>query len=401
MPNSQIIDRLSKHILIDGFHIVVDPFLSSGSWIVDVEGKKYLDCYSQFASQPLGWNHEALLEASHELGDVAMHKLANSDMYSREYADFVEKFSEITPDFKYYFFIDGGALGVENALKAAFDWKAKKLGYTHTVDINNLDVFHLKNAFHGRTGYTLSLTNTTPEKTALFPKFKWTTIEPNWQSIKTHMHKDVAAIIVEPIQGEGGDNHFPQEFFRNLRLIADANDCLLIFDEVQTGMGTTGKMWAYEHFGIVPDMMCFGKKSQVCGFCSTERIDEVEDNVFHSSGRINSTWGGNIVDMVRFNYIVEAIQKYDLVNNAKEVGKDLLWGLRRIPTIDNVRGRGLMIAFDLPDTNVRDIVLSILSSDMLALTCGEKSIRLRPPLTFSKEDADLACKYIEGALNRL
>ena len=401
MPNSQIIDRLSKHILTDGFHIVVDPFLSSGSWIVDTEGKKYLDCYSQFASQPLGWNHEALLDAGHKLGDVAMHKLANSDMYSREYADFVEKFSEITPDFKYYFFIDGGALGVENALKAAFDWKAKKLGYSHTVDINNLDVFHLTNAFHGRTGYTLSLTNTTPEKTALFPKFKWTTVEPDWRNIKDRMHKEVAAIIIEPIQGEGGDNHFPPKFFTNLRRIADENDCMLIFDEVQTGMGTTGKMWAYEHFGVVPDMMCFGKKSQVCGFCSTERIDEVESNVFHTSGRINSTWGGNIVDMARFNHIVDAIQKYDLVNNAQEVGKHFLWNLRSLPVIDNVRGRGLMVAFDFSEEYVRDLAMAMLSKNMLALKCGKKSIRLRPPLTFSIQDADTACSFIREAITEL
>ena len=252
MPNTKAIETLEKYILVDGFHVVIDQQRSLGSVVVDLDtGKEYLDCYSQFASQPLGWKHSALIQAQKEMGAVGRVKMANSDMYSEDYAQFVEKFSEITPDFKHYFFIDGGALGVENALKAAFDWKAKKLGYSSTVDINNLDIFHLKNAFHGRTGYTLSLTNTTPEKTALFPKFKWTTTEPNWEDIEKRIHSEVAAIIVEPIQGEGGDNHFPPVFFKNLRRIADENDCLLIFDEVQTGMGLTGKMWAYEHFGIV------------------------------------------------------------------------------------------------------------------------------------------------------
>tara|TARA_R110002051_G_scaffold290547_3_gene354052 strand:+ start:707 stop:1714 length:1008 start_codon:yes stop_codon:yes gene_type:complete len=335
------------------------------------------------------------------MGLVGKVKLANSDMYSEVYADFVKDFSEITPDFKHYFFIDGGALGVENALKAAFDWKAKKLKYTHSLDINNLDVIHLKNAFHGRTGYTLSLTNTTPEKTALFPKFKWTTVEPNWEDVERHIHEDVAAIIVEPIQGEGGDNHFPKEFFTNLRRIADERDCLLIFDEVQTGMGLTGKMWAYEHFDVVPDMMCFGKKTQVCGFCSTERIDEVEDNVFNTSGRINSTWGGNIVDMVRFGYIAEAIKDEKLVKNAHTVGSRLLWLLRGIEGIDNVRGRGLMIAFDLPSSELRDRTMELLQENMLALKCGSSSIRLRPALTFSEKDADMACKYIKEAVKNL
>ena len=402
MSNSETIDILKDHILVDGFHIVVDQQKSFGSYIVDLNtGKRYLDCYSQFASQPLGWKHSALIRAQKEMGAVGRVKLANSDMYSSTYAEFVEKFSEITPDFKHYFFIDGGALGVENALKAAFDWKAKKLKYIHTVDINNLDVFHLKNAFHGRTGYTLSLTNTTPEKTALFPKFRWTTVEPDWEDIERRVHEEVAAIIIEPIQGEGGDNHFPIAFFKNLRRIADERECLLIFDEVQTGMGLTGKMWAYEHFDVVPDMMCFGKKTQVCGFCSTERIDEVKHNVFNTSGRINSTWGGNIVDMVRFNYIVDAINREDLIADVHDVGSHLLWSLRSIGEIDNVRGRGLMIAFDLPSSELRDRMVELLQENMLVLKCGSRSIRLRPALTFSKEDANVACQYIKEAIENI
>ena len=402
MSNSKVIETLNEHVLVDGFHVVVDHNKSHDSYIVDLHtGNKYLDCYSQFASQPLGWNHEALNLAAEEMGRVGRVKIANSDMYSQEYATFVEKFSEITPDFKHYFFIDGGALGVENAIKAAFDWKAKKLGYKHTVDINNLDIFHLKNAFHGRTGYTLSLTNTTPEKTALFPKFRWTTVEPDWEDIERRMHEEVAAIIIEPIQGEGGDNHFPLEFFTNLRRIANERDCLLIFDEVQTGMGLTGKMWAYEHFNVVPDMMCFGKKAQVCGFCSTERIDEVEHNVFNTSGRINSTWGGNIVDMVRFRYIIDAVQKYDLIKNANDVGRHLIWCLRTIPRIDNVRGRGLMIAFDLPNSELRNRTMRLLQDNMMVLKSGAQSIRLRPPLTFSQKDAERACYLIKTAVEKL
>jgi len=401
MSNTQVIETLRENILVDGFHIVVDQTRSLGSYVVDLNtGKKYLDCYSQFASQPLGWKHSAMIKAQAEMGYAGRVKLANSDMYSEGYADFVEKFSEITPDFKHYFFIEGGALGVENALKAAFDWKAKKLKYTHAVDINNLDIFHLKNAFHGRTGYTLSLTNTTPEKTALFPKFKWTRVEPDWEDIERRIHGEVAAIIVEPIQGEGGDNHFPPVFFKNLRRIADEHECLLIFDEVQTGMGLTGKMWAYEHFDVVPDMMCFGKKTQVCGFCSTERIDEIEDNVFNTSGRINSTWGGNIVDMVRFRYIVDAIQKEKLVDNAHNIGAHLLWCLNTIRGLDNVRGKGLMIAFDLSSSELRDRMVELLQENMIVLKCGSRSIRLRPPLTFSDEDADTACRYIREALEK-
>ena len=400
MSNTSVIDKLSKHILVDGFHIAVNQKKSLGSWIVDLDGNKYLDCYSQFASQPLGWNHKVLVNAKQELGEVAMHKIANSDMYTEQYASFVEKFSGITPDFSHYFFIDGGALAVENALKAAFDWKAKKLGLTSDEDINTLDVFHLGNAFHGRTGYTLSLTNTTPEKTALFPKFQWNRI---WsiEDAEELMHDRVAAMVVEPIQGEGGDNHFVPELFPLMRKWADDNDAILIFDEVQTGVGLTGKMWCYEHFGIVPDMMCFGKKTQVCGFCSTDRIDEVEHNVFNDSGRINSTWGGNIVDMVRFSHIMDAIEEEKLIDNDHEVGSHLENALNNLDVISNVRGMGLMIAFDLDTPDLRDRMVSLLQEDMIVLKSGTHSIRLRPALTFSKQDADSAVTFISRAANKL
>ena len=400
MSNTSVIDKLSKHILVDGFHIAVNQKKSLGSWIVDLDGNKYLDCYSQFASQPLGWNHKVLVNAKQELGEVAMHKIANSDMYTEQYASFVEKFSGITPDISHYFFIDGGALAVENALKAAFDWKAKKLGLTSDEDINTLDVFHLGNAFHGRTGYTLSLTNTTPEKTALFPKFQWNRI---WsiEDEEELMHDRVAAMVVEPIQGEGGDNHFVPELFPLMRKWADDNDAILIFDEVQTGVGLTGNMWCYEHFGIVPDMMCFGKKTQVCGFCSTDRIDEVEHNVFNDSGRINSTWGGNIVDMVRFSHIMDAIEEEKLIDNAHEVGSHLENALNNLDVISNVRGMGLMIAFDLDTPDLRDRMVSLLQEDMIVLKSGTHSIRLRPALTFSKQDADSAVTFISRAANKL
>ena len=401
MPNPDIMSRLSKHILTDGFHVVVDPEESHGSWIIDAEtGQHFLDCYSQFASQPLGWNHPSLVSAQFHLGKAALHKLANSDMYSRDYVNFVEKFAEITPDFSHYFFIDGGALGVENALKAVFDWKAQKCGIRNQESINNLDVVHFYKAFHGRTGYTLSLTNTELNKTKRFPQFNWSTIY-DIDKLDQYMHHDVAAIVVEPIQGEGGDRHFDPQVFHELRSLADTYESMLIFDEVQTGLGATGRMWAYEHFGVIPDMMCFGKKTQVCGFCATERIDEVKENVFSTSGRINSTWGGNIVDMVRFQYIIDTIKKENLVVNAAQVGTHFMNALSDRKELKNVRGQGLMIAFDLDTTPKRDRLKDVLQKKMLVLTCGTKSIRLRPALTFSKEDADIACSFIDDAIYEL
>lgn len=422
MKSKDVMPTLKKHMLIDGFKHVVDFKKSQGSWFVDaVTGKKYLDCYSQFASQALGWNHPKLMEyisATNAISvvNVAGHKIANSDMYSEQYAEFVEEFASITPDFKYHFFIDGGALAVENCLKAAFDWKAQRGGLESDAGTNYINIIHLKEAFHGRTGYTLSLTNTGELKTKWFPKFSWSRVvnpkieypmdessvkmkeELSLMQVKSAMQSTiVAAIIIEPIQGEGGDNHFRKEYFQQLREYADKGDCLLILDEVQTGMGLTGKTWCYEHFGIVPDLIAFGKKTQVCGCAATERMDLVNDHVFRKSGRINSTWGGNIIDMVRATQIIRIIKEDNLIENAALVGRYLLEKLRGLP-LRNVRGRGLMIAFDLANTEERDKFVARLSENMLVLKSGSKSVRLRPHLTFTRDNADAAVDLIQKAI---
>ena len=409
---------LDKHILTDGFDIVVDLDKSNGSYLVDLNtGKKYLDCFSQFASQPLGWNHPKVVNQKDRLGRIALHKIANSDCYCEEYAEFVETFAANAPDFKHFFFIDGGALAVENTLKAAFDWKAKKLGIKDGQS-NELNVIYFKEAFHGRTGYTLSLTNnpTNNLKTRFFPKFNWTRVDNpkitfpqndakilNLEKMSLNETEAIlknnrtAAILMEPIQGEGGDNHFRKEFFQALRKLADKYEALLVMDEVQTGVGLTGKMWAYEHFGFVPDMIAFGKKTQVCGICSTDRIDEVPHNVFKISSRINSTWGGNLVDMTRCKIFLDIISEDNLIENSKEVGEYFLEKLKNLP-INNVRGRGLMIAFDLEDETKRDTFLQkLLKKGVLALSCGQKSVRVRPHLTFSKENVDEAIDIIESS----
>lgn len=415
---SKIHKNLSQFVLTDGFAHVADLKKSHGSWFVDANtGKEYLDCYSLHASQPLGWNHPKLNEHKKQLHNVVFHNLSNSDLYSDPYNQFVTDFSAITSDFSHYFFVSGGTLGVENALKAAFDWKAQKLGwddYHNEFDAEDqLDVIHLNEAFHGRSGYTLSMTNTGWVKTKWFPKFPWTRIlnpkitddvDINFQetfsldqaetALKT---KKVAAIILETIQGEGGDNHFRPEYFQALRDLANQYEAMLILDEVQTGVGLTGKMWAYQHYGIVPDMMCFGKKTQVCGFCCTKRIDEVPNNVFTVSGRINSTWGGNLVDMVRASIYFKIIQEDNLVENARVVGDYFLKQLSKLP-LANVRGRGLMLAFDLPDADSRDKFLAKLNERIFCLKCGNKSIRFRPHLTFTKDDVDVAVNAVKQLL---
>ena len=398
---------LSKYILADKNATTIDLDHSHGSWLVDDEGREKLDLFSQYASQPIGWNDPDVLSQRERLYRVAHHNIANPDCYTPEYAKFVETFASFCPNFKHFFFISGGTLGVENALKAAFDYKAKKNGWTGEKT-NKLDVIHFKHAFHGRSGYTLSLTNTTPDKTDNFPKFDWTRIDiPKDEDeddmildeiiSRLEMNDEVAAILVEPIQGEGGDNYFTEYFMLELRKIADCYDVMLILDEVQTGMGLTGKTWAYEHYNIIPDMISFGKKVQVCGVASTGKIDDIPDNVFKVKSRINSTWGGNLVDMVRSTIYMEIIKERNLIKNAQKVGNYFIDKLSEIG-LNNLRGKGLMIAFDLPSNNERNKFLERLSEKAIAIKCGEKSVRLRPHLTFGIEEADIAVELIAKSL---
>ncbi|MFC2131431.1 L-lysine 6-transaminase [Bacteroidota bacterium] len=410
-------DELQKYMLADGFDLILDLSSSKGPHIVDERNtKRFTDFFTCFASMPIGMNHPKITDDNFKsyLAEIALNKPSNSDIYTSAMATFVKTFFKIAvpEEFKYSFFISGGALAVENALKTAFDWKVRKNFNNGYKFERGHQVIHFKQAFHGRTGYTMSLTNTDPVKTEYFPKFDWPRItnpkitfplEENLEKILSsekmaideikntlvQNKDDIAAIIIEPIQGEGGDNHFRKEFLQQLRLLSDENDVLLIFDEVQTGVGITGKWWAYQNYDITPDIMAFGKKMQVCGILVTDRIDDVPDNVFHKSSRINSTWGGNLVDMVRSTRYLEIIEEENMLENVRTVGNELLSILKGLQLenpqlVSNSRGIGLFCAFNLPDAEIRTkIINNCYQNGLIILPCGEKSIRFRPPLNIT------------------
>ncbi|WP_454879364.1 L-lysine 6-transaminase [Sphingobacterium detergens] len=427
---SNVHERLSKHILADGFPLVMDMEKSHGSYVVDENGDEYLDMFSMFASMAVGYNHPHLVKHREFLGKMAVNKPAISDIYPKEFADFVDTFDRVAipKELPYAFFISGGALAVENALKAAFDWKTR-LNFAQGIQKEASQVIHFKQAFHGRSGYTLSLTNTQdPRKYMYFPKFNWPRIvnpkltypltsenisqtinveEKAIAEINQAIHdnpNDIACIIIEPIQGEGGDNHFRKEFFQQLRQICDKNEILLIFDEVQTGLGITGKMWAYQHYNVIPDVLAFGKKAQVCGIlASKEKFDQVEHHVFKESSRINSTFGGDFIDMLRFKLILEVIEQENLLVNAAEKGTYLKSKLQEvmkdIPQLSNLRGEGLFVALDFDSADSRnEFIKRAYANKLIMLGCGEKSIRFRPHLNISKEDIDKTIIIIEDSL---
>jgi L-lysine 6-transaminase len=421
---SKILETIEQHVLLDGFKVVVDLDKSRGPYLHNaVTNKRLIDLYGFFGSMPIGFNHPYFDNPAvqRDLLRAAKIKVANSDVYSEDYAEFVKTFERVVglPPLERYLFIEGGAMAVENCLKAAMDWKVRKNMAAGRGE-RGTQILHFRSAFHGRSGYTMSLTNTDPRKTDLFAKFDWPRVssphidfsvpesereanviareqkaEREIRDLIEQRSIDICAIIVEPIQGEGGDNHFRGEWLHKLRQICDENDILLIFDEVQCGMGATGRNWCCEHFDVMPDLLAFGKKAQVCGVMAGPRIDEVKDNAFRLSSRLNSTWGGNFTDMVRSTHFLRIIEEEHLVENAAKVGGYFLDQLRDLQKeealISAARGRGLFLAFDLPDAKTREeFWKGFFDLGVLTLRSGENSIRFRPPLDITAEVIDEA-----------
>ncbi|ORA15126.1 L-lysine 6-transaminase [Mycobacterium arosiense] len=431
---ARVHEVLARSILVDGFDFVLDLARSAGSYLYDArDGRRYLDMFTFFASSALGMNHPALVNDEQfrvELTRAALNKPSNSDVYSVAMARFVQTFARVLgdPALPHLFFVDGGALAVENALKVAFDWKSR-FNEARGIDPGlGTRVLHLRGAFHGRSGYTLSLTNTNPVTVDRFPTFDWPRIDAPFirpgldapamaaaeaeslrqarAAFRSHPH-DIACFVAEPIQGEGGDRHFRPEFFAAMRELCDEHDALLIFDEVQTGCGLTGTPWAYQQLGVQPDVVAFGKKTQVCGIMAGRRVDEVTDNVFAVSSRLNSTWGGNLADMVRARRILEVIEADDLFDHAAEQGAHLRECLDELAgefpgLVLDPRGRGLMCAFSLPSAADRDELLRLLwRRAVIVLPSGDDGVRFRPALTVSRAEIDAAIRAIRGALRAL
>jgi len=428
---------LGRHMLVDGYDLVLDLEKSHGRRLYDSRHDRwYLDLFSCFATLPVGLNHPRMKDPEflEKLTRAALANPTNADVYTVEMAEFVETFGRLAmPAYlPHLFLVAGGALGVENALKAAFDWKVRQNFRRGIREEKGHQVLHFRESFHGRSGYTLSLTNTAdPRKYEYFPKFDWPRIAPPKlrfpvdaaetervkqaeaeaiaaiQAAFQERKDDIACILIEPIQAEGGDNHFRGEFLRALRDLAHENLALLVFDEVQTGMGLTGRMWAHQHFDVRPDLLAFGKKTQVCGMMGGGWLDQEPENVFHVSSRLNSTWGGNLVDMVRSQRYLEIMEEERLVENAAHVGAHLRAGLERMQSarpelLTNARGRGLMCSIDFPDAATRDAVADrAYELGAIILPCGTRSLRFRPPLDITAREVDEALDLVSRAIDQV
>jgi L-lysine 6-transaminase len=423
---------LKRSILVEGYSFVLDLEKSHGQYLHDaITGTDYLDFFTFYASRPIRFDHPKLHEEEYlkRLALASRCKPSNGDIYTTFFGEFVETFrtTALGPNMLYLFFIDGGTLAVENALKAAFDWRVQK-NLAAGKGEKGSQVIHFEHAFHGRSGYCLTLTNTSDlRKTRYYPKFPWPRITSpaihhpiDASAIKeVAAHEelalrqiedayesagdDIACIIIEPIQCEGGDRHFRPSFLQKLRKICDDRGSLLIFDEVQTGMGSTGSWWYYEQLGVLPDIVAFAKKAQTGGIMASRKLDEV-DSVFQVKSRISSTFGGNLVDFVRSTRYLEIVKGENLLDNARKEGAFLKEGLEKIAQkndrMTNVRGVGVLLAFDLEDSQTRDrTIVRAQQEGLLVLPCGDHSVRLRPALDVQRRDSEAALGMLDRALS--
>jgi 4-aminobutyrate aminotransferase len=362
--------------------------------IKDIDGNTFLDFTSNIGTCPLGYSHSEIIEVLKEYSKNGIHKIAGQDFYCEEHAKIAQKVASIVPKNFKTFFINSGAEAVENAIKIAY----KKMGPLPGVSCTN--------AFHGRTLGALSFTFSKPIQKANFPelpvkkiKFCINDNDVEIDSIERLLRENkIAFILSEVIQGEGGCNVASKQFIKNLRKFANQYGVPLILDEVQSGMGRTGKWWAFEHYEVEPNIMSIAKALQV-GVTAYDKIfDPVERGV------LSSTWGaGSRIDMAVGTKIIDVINHDRLLSNATIRGDTLKKGLKEMvgkKGIIDVRGIGLMIGIEFDTIERRDNkLIELFKKGLLLLSAGQKTMRVMPPLTIGEEEVQKALVIMNEVLS--
>ncbi len=366
----------------------------AGCSITDVDGNSFLDFTSNIGSCPLGYSHPELLRILKEYSTNGVNKIAGQDFYCEEHIRLAKKLTGITPQESKVFFSNSGAEAVENALKIAY----KSMG-----PLPGISCF---NAFHGRTLGALTFTFSKPEQKANFPelqvkriKFYTDDSEMDMDGIESVLKNNkVAFILTEIIQGEGGMNVANKKFISCLRRYADEYGIPLIVDEVQSGVGRTGKWWSYEHYDIKPDITISAKALQVGATIYKKTLDPMEKGV------LSSTWGGgDRIDLALGAKIIDIIRREKLLNNARIMGEKIRRACHELVGkngIIGIRGIGLMIGIEFDDKNRRDKkLLNLFKNGLLLLPAGKKSVRIMPPLVIEKEQVEEGISIIHKTLS--
>jgi 4-aminobutyrate aminotransferase len=392
VKSSKVLNKLKE---INGGYSVPYPFVMSnkgeGCYFKDIDGNTFLDFGSQIATNPLGYNSLKRIVKRYKQYPI---KYAGQDFSVREHAELIEELIKITPKkLNAAFLINSGAEAVENAIKICMRKRAKtKFGVSFEKD------------FHGRTLGALSYTSSkeVQKKNYLSLPFKRIPFDDSCgdklESIikKEGSKENVGFVIMEVIQGEGGYNIASKKMIKDIRKITKENKIPLICDEVQSGMGRTGKWWAFENFNIVPDVISSAKALQVGATISSKDMFPGE------AGAISSTWGGGaIIDLALGIEIINIIKRKKLLIHVNKMGWYLRKRLNEVEELENIRGLGLMDAFDLPNIRKRDdIILECLKNGLVLLGCGDKSVRVIPSYVVKKKDIDIGVDIIEKSVKK-
>jgi len=364
--------------------------------VVDIDGNEFLDFTSNIGSSPLGYGHPDIMKVRAKYAKIGNYKIAGQDFYCEEHAEISKKLLSIISGNYKIFFCNSGTEAVENSIKLAY----KKMG--------PLPAISCMNAFHGRTLGALSFTSSKPEQKQNFPQFPTFRIKfctgKDTQDVETTeallKENKIAFIITETIQGEGGYNIASKEFIKNLRRLATKYSVPLILDEVQSGLGRTGKWWAFEHYDVKPDIMSMSKSLQVGAAVYEKRYEPKQRGV------LSSTWGGgDRIAMATGAKIIEVIRRDKLLDNVSKRGKELKKGLDEMTGkhgIIDVRGLGLMIGIEFENKTLRDkLVQEMFKKHLLILGAGKKSIRLIPSLIITKEQVQQGLEIMYDVFSKI
>lgn len=371
-----------------------------GCFLQDIDENVYLDFNSSICTHNVGYSHPEIMKVIQEYTNLGAQKIAGQDFYNEEAVRLAEKLVKITPrNLTKALFINSGAEAVENAIKLAYRKKGPLPGIACT------------GAFHGRTLGALSFTDSKAVQKKNFPevnneliKFCMDDKDPDINQLEEIIKREAepAFVIVECIQGEGGYRVASKKFIKTLRKVTKRYDVPLIIDEIQSGMGRTGKWWSFEHYGVKPDIMTAGKSLQVGATITSKKYDP------HEPGAVSSTWGGgHRLDLAIGLKTIEIIEKEKLMKNAKKMGKYFMKRLKELKEkypekILDVRGLGLMIGIEIVNEKLRDkIVKEAFKQGLLLLGCGFRSIRIAPPLIINESEADHGLFILERIMRSL
>ncbi len=375
------------------FGINVDFQKSHGLYLHDrTTNRQFLDFFGMYASLPLGYNHPIFKTPQFidEYLIASSLKINNCEFVSDETLEFDQLFTDYAGVgiFKNIHYSCTGALAVEAAIKTCIQYKR----------FHEPKILSFHNSFHGINSYGAFVTSRFPgadRRLDGLPETFSIKIDPDLDLVEENLKRgDITCMLVEPIQCSAGDIHHSKSFFQELRRLCDLYDVPLVFDEIQIGFGGTGKLWFFQHLDIVPDIVIFGKKTQLSGIMVKDEFSQIFSS--ENSMRLEVTWDGDISDMIRCKFIMKAYRDYDILANVNRASEILSSRLSQIPEVLNLRNCGLIFGFDLTNEQFRDtIVNSLYGNGLICNKTGTRSIRLRPSLNLSEHDISQAVTIFE------